>query len=77
MSAESLIMAIRAGDAKAVTMLLDAGADPDSGDERGRCAPRLTPSTWRSVLRAIDAADENSPSHWLLYEVDHHRHPGS
>ncbi|MYW02441.1 ankyrin repeat domain-containing protein [Streptomyces sp. SID3343] len=44
---ESLIAAVRSGDAKAVTALLDAGADPDTVDEHG------TPA----LCLAVDAFD--------------------
>ncbi len=35
MGGESLTAAVRSGDVKAVTALLDAGGDPDAVDDRG------------------------------------------
>ncbi|MCX4612679.1 MULTISPECIES: ankyrin repeat domain-containing protein [Streptomyces] len=41
MGGESLTAAVRSGDVKAVTALLDAGGDPDAVDDRGTPALRL------------------------------------
>ncbi|UFQ20422.1 HEAT repeat domain-containing protein [Streptomyces huasconensis] len=61
-SGESLIEAVRRGDAQAVDVLLEAGADPDSADACGTSALRL----------AVDAFDLNTVEALLASSRLHH-----
>ncbi|MFH8290301.1 ankyrin repeat domain-containing protein [Streptomyces sp. NPDC018059] len=61
-SGESLIAAVRRGDAQAVDVLLEAGADPDSADAHGTSA----------LCLAVDAFDLNTVEALLASSRLHH-----